>query len=269
MLDCLPVNMPANNKKIVLISGGASGIGQAVAERFLSQGDAVHICDSAADKIEDFTAANPDATATLADVGDRDDVTRVFADLLEHHGGLNVLINNAGVAGPSAPVEDIDEDGWDRCIRINLSGTFYMARRAVPLLQQQANASIVNIASTAALFGYPLRSPYAASKWGQIGLTKTWAMELGPVGIRVNAVCPTSVSGPRIEAVIRRDAEQRGLTTDEVRYVYLRHTSMRTFVSAEEVADTVLFLTSDKASKISGQSISVDGHTEGLSNWLD
>lgn len=269
MLDCLPVNKPANNKKIVLISGGASGIGRAVAERFLSQGDAVHICDSAAEKIEEFAAVNPDATATLADVGDRDDVTRIFADLMTHYGALNVLINNAGVAGPSAPVQDIDEDGWDRCIRINLSGTFYMARRAVPLLQQQANASIVNIASTAALFGYPLRSPYAASKWGQIGLTKTWAMELGPVGIRVNAVCPTSVSGPRIEAVIRRDAEQRGLTTDEVRHVYLRHTSMRTFVSADEVADTVLFLTSDKASKISGQSISVDGHTEGLSNWLD
>jgi len=269
MLDCLPVNKPANNKKIVLISGAASGIGRAVAERFLSQGDAVHICDSAAEKIDEFIAANPAATATLADIGDRDGVERVFTDLMKHHGELDVLVNNAGVAGPSAPVEDIDEDGWDRCIRINLSGTFYMTRRAVPLLKQRANASIVNIASTAALFGYPLRSPYTASKWGQIGLTKTWAMELGPVGIRVNAVCPTSVSGPRIEAVIRRDAEQRGLTTDEVRHVYLRHTSMRTFVSADEVADTVLFLTSDKASKISGQSISVDGHTEGLSNWID
>jgi NAD(P)-dependent dehydrogenase (short-subunit alcohol dehydrogenase family) len=144
-----------------------------------------------------------------------------------------------------------------------------MTRRAIPLLKAQDGASIINIASTAALFGYPLRSPYTASKWAQIGLTKTWAMELGPSGIRVNAVCPTSVSGPRIEAVIRRDAEQRGLTADEVRHVYLRHTSMRTFVTADEVADTVLFLASAQAAKISGQSIAIDGHTEGLSNWLD
>ena len=269
MLDCLQMNGPANNKNTVLITGGASGIGRTVAERFLAQQDAVHVCDASSDNIENFLASNPAATATLSDVGDRGDVDRVFADLAEHHGSLNILINNAGVAGPSAPVEDIDEDGWDRCIRINLSGTFYVTRRAIPLLKQSDNASIINIASTAALFGYPLRSPYAASKWAQIGLTKTWAMELGPFGIRVNAVCPTSVSGPRIEAVIRRDAEQRGLTVDEVRHVYERHTSMRTFVSADEVADSVLFLTSDKAAKISGQSLSVDGHTEGLSNWLD
>lgn len=269
MLDCLLFNMPSKNRKIVLISGGASGIGRTIAERFLAEGDAVHVCDASAEHIDDFVSANANATATHADVGHRDEVDQVFADIRKLHGGLHILINNAGVAGPSAPVEEIDEDGWDRCIRINLSGTFYMTRRAVPLLKAQDAASIINIASTAALFGYPLRSPYTASKWGQIGLTKTWAMELGPFGIRVNAVCPTSVSGPRIEAVIQRDAEQRGLTPDQVRHVYQRHTSMRTFVSADEVADTVLFLASEKASKISGQSISVDGHTEGLSNWLD
>lgn len=269
MLDCLQMKKPANDRRVVLISGAASGIGRAIAERYLEQGDAVHVCDASAENIDDFLSANPLATATLADIGARDDVARVFEDLIAHHGGLNILINNAGVAGPSAPVEETDEDGWDRCIRINLSGTFYMTRRSVPLLKQRDGASIVNVASTAALFGYPLRSPYTASKWAQIGLTKTWAMELGPFGIRVNAVCPTSVSGPRIEAVIRRDAEQRGLTPDEIRQVYLRHTSMRTFVTADEVADTVLFLTSPQAAKISGQSVSVDGHTEGLSNWLD
>lgn len=269
MLDCLQMEAPANNKKIVLISGAASGIGRTIAERYLAQGDSVHICDASSEKIDEFLLANPDATATKADIGARHEVDQVFADLEARHGGLNILINNAGVAGPSAPVEELDEDGWDRCIRINLSGTFYMTRRAVPLLKKQHDASIINIASTAALFGYPLRSPYAASKWAQIGLTKTWAMELGPAGIRVNAVCPTSVSGPRIEAVIRRDAEQRGLTPDEIRHVYQRHTSMRTFVTADEVADTVLFLSSEQASKISGQSIAVDGHTEGLSNWLD
>ena len=102
-----------------------------------------------------------------------------------------------------------------------------------------------------------------------IGLMKTWAMELGPESIRVNAVCPTSVSGARIEAVIEEDAKHRGLPVERVREVYLRQTSMRTFVSADEVADTVLFLASEGAKRISGQAISVDGHTEGLSNWLD
>lgn len=269
MLDCLAVTMPANRPNIVLISGGASGIGRTIASRFLARGDRVHVCDVAGDRVGAFLDANPGATATVADIGDKADVARVFDDLLAAHGGLDVLINNAGIAGPSAPVEATDEDGWDECIRINLSGTFYMTRRAVPLLRKSASASVINIASTAALFGYPLRSAYAAGKWAQIGLTKTWAMELGPAGIRVNAVCPTSVDGPRIDAVIARDAENRGLSPDEVRDVYTRQTSMRSFVSADDIADTVLFLASPQAARISGQSIAVDGHTESLSNWLD
>lgn len=261
--------MPANNKNIVLISGGASGIGRRTAERFLAQGDAVHICDVSRERVYDFLAENPGATGTVADIGARDDVGSVFADIEKLHDHLDVLVNNAGIAGPSAPVDEHDEDGWDKCIQVNLSGTFYMTRRAVPLLRQNGGGAIINISSTAALHGYPLRSAYAASKWAMMGLMKTWAMELGPEGIRVNAVCPTSVEGARIDAVIRRDAEQRGLSFERVREVYLRQTSMRTFVTPDDVADTILFLASDAASKISGQSISVDGHTEGLSNWLD
>jgi NAD(P)-dependent dehydrogenase (short-subunit alcohol dehydrogenase family) len=261
--------MPANNKNIVLISGGASGIGRCTAERFLAQGDAVHICDVSRELVDDFLAANPGATGTVADIGVRADVDRVFADFEKLYDRLDVLVNNAGIAGPSAPVDEHDEDGWDKCIQVNLSGTFYMTRRAVPLLRQRGGGAIINISSTAALHGYPLRSAYAASKWAMMGLMKTWAMELGPEGIRVNAVCPTSVEGARIDAVIRRDAEQRGLPVEQVRDVYLRQTSMRTFVTPDDVADTILFLASDAASKISGQSISVDGHTEGLSNWLD
>ena len=146
---------------------------------------------------------------------------------------------------------------------------FYVTRLAVPLLKARGGGSIVNIASTAALHGYPLRSAYAASKWAQVGLTKTWAMELGPHSIRVNAISPGSVEGPRIDAVIRRDAEARGVSPEDVRDVYLRQTSMRTFISANDVADMALFLASDAASKVTGQVIAVDGYTEGLGNWLD
>lgn len=267
MLDCQLMNAPANN--IVLISGAASGIGRRTAERFLEQGDRVHICDVDGKQVEAFLEANEGATGTVADIASREDVERVFADLAAQHGGLNVLVNNAGVAGPTARIDEHDEDGWDRCLQVNLSGTFYMTRRAVPLLKEARNASIINISSTAALHGYPLRSAYVASKWAMMGLTKTWAMELGRDGVRVNAVCPTSVDGPRIDAVIERDASQRGLPIEQVRDIYLRQTSMRSFVSADEVADTILFLASDAARKISGQSISVDGHTESLSNWLD
>jgi NAD(P)-dependent dehydrogenase (short-subunit alcohol dehydrogenase family) len=252
------------DKMLVLISGAASGIGRRIAERFLEKGDTVHICDTSQENIDDFLAANPKATASVADVGNREDVDRVFAELARDHSHLDVLINNAGVSGPVGPVEELDEDGWDHCLQTNLSGTFFMTKRAIPLLRKSSAASIINIASTAGLLGCPHRSPYVASKWAQIGLTKTWAMELGPEGIRVNAVCPTSVEGPRIEAVIEGDAAQRGLTTDEVRSAYLRQTSMRTFVTADDVADTVLFLASEQASRISGQSIAVDGHTEGF-----
>ncbi len=261
--------MTKPEKHVVLISGAASGIGRRAAERFIERGDSVHICDVAPDMVAEFLVDNPGATGTVADIGCREDVDRVFADMEKQHKCIDVLVNNAGIAGPSARVDEHDDDGWDRCIQVNLSGTFYMTKRAVPLLRKSGGGAIINVLSTAALHGYPLRSAYTASKWGMMGLMKTWAMELGPEGIRVNAVCPTSVEGARIDAVIESEAKQRGLPVEQVREAYLRQTSMRTFVTADDVADTILFLASDVASKISGQSISVDGHTEGLSSGLD
>ncbi len=253
----------------VLISGGAAGIGRHIAESFLAAGGSVHVCDASAANLSDFLDANSSASGTQADVSDTKQADRVFADLEAQYGGLDVLVNNAGIAGPTAAVEDIADDEWDQCIAVDLSGTFYMTRRAVPLLKRRQAGSIVNIASVAGLFGCPLRSPYAASKWAMIGLTKTWAMELGPHNIRVNAICPASVAGERIDGVIERDAAQRGVSADEIRNVYKRQSSMRTFVTPQEVADMVMFLTSDRAGKISGQAIAVDGHTETLANWLD
>jgi len=254
---------------MVLISGGAAGIGRTIAESFLLAGAKVHICDSSQQNIDSFLAANTDATATLADISVPGDVDRVFSDLRDRGEGLDILINNAGIAGPTANVEDVQIDDWDHCIAVDLAGVFYMTRQAVPMLKQNQSGSIINIASGAALFGCPLRSPYVASKWAVIGLTKTWAMELGPDNIRVNAICPGSVAGERIDAVIERDAAERGVSSDEIRNVYLRQSSMRTFVAPQDIANTALFLCSAGGAKISGQSIAVDGHTEGLTNWLD
>ena len=257
------------SSRVALISGGAAGIGRRIAERFNQDGIRVHVCDNSERNIEAFLADNPEATATLADVSRRDQVDGVFADLADGHGNLDILVNCAGVAGPTGAVEAIDPAAWERCIEIDLNGVFYMTRLAVPLLRASAHGCIINMASTAGLFGYPLRSPYAAVKWAMIGLTKTWAMELGRDRIRVNAICPGSVEGPRIDRVIERDAATRGMSPAEVRDSYLQHTSMRTFVTPDDIAETAVFLASSAAGKISGQAICVDGHTEGLSSWID
>lgn len=253
----------------VLISGGASGIGACIAESFLDAGAAVHICDASQENINGFLTAHPLATTTLADVSNPQEVEEVFAEQLAASGHLDILVNNAGISGPVAQVEDVSIEEWSQCIDIDLSGMFYMTRLATPLFKQQKSGVIVNIASGAALFGCPMRSPYVASKWAMVGLTKTWAMEMGPFNVRVNAICPGSVEGERIDGVIERDATERGVSIQSIRDVYLRQSSMRTFINGADVAAATLFLTSPAAAKISGQILAVDGHTEGLSNWLD
>lgn len=221
--------------------------------------------DSNPRHIEEFLAAFPAANATICDISIPDEVTAAFEGLDR----LDVLVNNAGIAGPAGKVETLDVAEWDHCIDVNLNGAFYVTRLAARLLKQGGRGAVINIVSNAGLLGCPDRSPYAASKWALVGLTKTWAMELGPHNVRVNAVCPTSVEGERIDAVIDRDAERLGKSPDEIRRIYQRQSSMRTFVTAEDVAGMVTFLASDKAAKVSGQVVAVDGHTETLAVWLD
>ena len=248
-------------ERTVIVTAGASGIGLAIARHFIEAGDVVHICDVDAQAIANFRDAHPGTTATVGSVANVADVDRIFADLPTPH--LDVLVNNAGIAGPTAAVEDIEPADWQATIDVDLTGPFLMMRRASPRLH--SGGVVINIASTAALFGYPNRSPYAAAKWGLVGLTKTWAMELGPRGIRVNAICPGSVSGPRIDGVIERDAAERGVTPGEVRDIYQQQTSMRLFVDAEDIAGMAGFLASEAGRYVSGQVIGVDGHTESLS----
>jgi len=254
---------------VALITAGAAGIGRAMAEAFISQGRRVHVCDIDQGAIDAFLQANPEASATLADVADVAQVDQVFAELADRHGRLDVLVNNAGIAGPTAHVEDIETTDWDQTIAVNLNGQFYCARRAVPMLKAVRGGSIINMSSSVAFSGCPMRAAYTAAKWAVIGFTKTLAMELGPDGIRVNAICPGSVEGPRIDAVIERDAQRRGIAAEEIRDLYLRQSSLRSFISAEDVANLAVLLASDAGAKISGQALGLDGHTESLANWLD
>ena len=163
-------------------------------------------------------------------------------------------------------VEDCAPEDWRRTLAVGLDGTFYCLRRAVPLLKRAGGGSIVNISSTAGLMGYPLRAPYTAAKWAVVGLTKSLAAELGPFSIRANAICPGSVDGPRMDRVIAAEAAARGVAPEQVRESYLRQTSLRTFIAAEDITNMALFLCAEEGRHISGQALAVDGHTESLSN---
>ena len=226
------------------------------------------MCDIDEKAVDDFLSANPAATSTIADVSSADDVERLFADLERHYGRLDVLVNNAGIAGPTANIEDVDPEDWDRTLAVDLNSTFYCSRKAVPLLKK-SKGSIINMSSSAGIMGCPGRTPYVASKWAIIGLTKTLAMELGKFGVRVNAICPGCVEGERIDGVVASDARHQGKTEEEIRNIYQRQASMRIFISADDVANMALFLASDMGRFVSGQAIGVDGYTETLANWME
>lgn len=250
--------------KRVVVTAGAAGIGRAIVETFMDAGARVHTCDVDDKALSEARDARPGLGATVADVADPGAVDRLFDAALGELGGLDILINNAGIAGPTAPAEDIAPDDWRRTIAVDLDGAFLCARRAIPLLRAAGGGSIVNIASTAGLLGFPNRSPYAAAKWGLVGLTKTLAMELGSDGIRVNAICPGSIAGPRMDRVIAAEARRRGNDEDAVRESYVRQVSLRCFVEPADIAGMVLFVCSPAGARISGQALAVDGHTETL-----
>ncbi len=252
------------NKRVV-VTAGAAGIGRAIAVGFHQAGARVHVCDVDDSCLAALAEENPEIGLSRADVSDPDQVARLFEDAERCLGGLDVLINNAGIAGPTGPTEDCGIEDWRQTLAVNLDGAFLCLRHAIPMIKAAGAGSIVNISSTAGRYGYPLRAPYVASKWALVGLTKTLAIELGPHGIRANAVCPGSIDGPRMDRVIAAEATARGTSEAEVRAVYMRQTSLRTFVDAADIAEMVLFLCSDAGARISGQAMTVDGHTESLS----
>ncbi|MGH6611242.1 MAG: SDR family oxidoreductase [Burkholderiaceae bacterium] len=248
----------------VLVTAGASGIGLVVAREFLREGARVHVCDVDDAALSTLSTAEPSLSHSRCDVSNEAEVARLFDAVIERLGGLDVLVNNAGIAGPTARCEDVSLDDWNRTMAVNLTGQFLCARAAIPHLRASRNASIVNLSSAAGRFGFPLRTPYAASKWGVIGFTKSLSIELGGDGIRVNAICPGSVAGSRIDSVFASKAAARGVPADAVREEALAKTSLHTLIAPEDIARTLVFLTSTAGAKISGQAIGVDGDIQSL-----
>lgn len=252
----------------VAIMAGASGIGREVVKAYLEEGANIFVCDVSAEFIEEFKAEFPDVYIRQADVSDFNQVRGFFEELAKEIDHLDILINKAGIAGPTALLEDADPQFWAKTLDVNVTGMFHCCREAIPLLKKSKSASIINMASNAAYYGFPYRSAYAASKWAVLGLTKTLAMELGKYNIRVNAVCPGSVTGDRIQRVIEADAREKGVTIEEVKKLYVKQVSLKTFIEPEDVAYMCLYLSSKMGRFISGQAMGLDGHTEGLSTEI-
>jgi NAD(P)-dependent dehydrogenase (short-subunit alcohol dehydrogenase family) len=249
----------------VLVTAGGSGIGRAVAESFAASGAKVHVTDVAESALATAIDAVPGLTGTVGDAANAGDVDRAFADVSAALGGLDVLVNNAGIAGPTGPVDAFSVADVDRTIDVNLKSHFYFLHRFVPLLKvSRRNPSIIAMSSVAGRLGYGFRTPYAATKWAIVGLVKSLAVELGPLGIRANAILPGVVQGERMDRVIADRAAAVGVSFDEMRDDYLRKISLRRMVEAGDVANLSLFLASNLARNISGQAISVDGNVEYL-----
>ena len=249
----------------VLITAGADGIGREVARAFVGEGARVHICDVNEQALAALKDSDPKISQSKADVSDRADVERLFKEALSKLGGLDVLVNNAGIAGPTGKVEEIVPEEWDRCLAVDITGQFNCVRLAVPHLRKSSNASIINLSSAAGRLGFALRTPYAAAKWAVVGFTKSLSIELGPDAIRVNAIQPGLVEGDRIRRVIDAKARANNVSFDQMWDYAVSHTSLRTSVTPQQLADQILFLCSPRGKTISGQAISICGDTQMLS----
>lgn len=257
------MNLDINGLR-VLVTAGANGIGLAIARAFTGEGAKVHVCDVDKAALAALKASDPALTQTVCDVADRTSVESLFAETTKAIGGLDVLVNNAGVAGPTAKVEEMNPEDWDRCLEICLTGQFNCARLAVPLLRESKNASIVNISSAAGRLGFAMRTPYAAAKWGVIGFSKSLSIELGPDNIRVNAILPGLVAGDRQRRVLETKAQQRGISFAEMEKTAFSYTSIKDYVTPQQIADQIVFMCSPRGRTISGQAISICGDTQML-----
>lgn len=248
----------------VVISAGAAGIGRAIAEAFIANGARVVVSDVDVTAVEAFRQAQPSHLALQANAGVEGDVDTFMDQALAHLGGLDVLVNNAGIAGPTAPIESMDADGWRQTMAVNLDGVFYHTRRGVPALRDAARehgeAWIINLSSIAGRLGFAHHTPYSATKWGVVGLTESLSLELGHDGIRVNAILPGIVESPRVQRLAKARAEESGITEEEALAKGLENVALGRTVTAQDIANMALVLCSPLGHNIAGQALSVCGH---------
>ena len=244
----------------VLITAGAGGIGLVMARAFAQAGARVHVADI--DQVAVAQAIGERISGSVTDVGDPASVERLFEDVGKELGGLDVLVNNAGISGPTAPVADYDPAGWSAVINVNLNGTFNVTRRAIPLLKESRQASIIVMSSVAGRFGYANRVAYATSKWGLVGFAKTLSLELGPLGITCNAIHPGGVEGDRVRNVLQARTGLSGRTLAQETEAALENQSIKKFVNPSDIAELVMFLAGPHGRSISGQSIPIDGDSK-------
>lgn len=258
------LNLPGIAGQRVVVTAGAAGIGLCIARRLRSQGARLAICDVDAGALETAREELDAEVAEVADVSKEEEVASFFRKTQDTMGGLDALVNNAGIAGPTGGIEEIAPEEWRRCIDICLTGQFLCAHFGVPMLKAAGGGAIVNMSSSAGRFGYAYRTPYSSAKWGVVGLTQSLAKELGPHNIRVNAILPGIIEGPRMENVIAARARQTGVTHEQMKAEYISRISLRRMTPPQDVADITAFLISTAGQNLSGQSFPVDGNLETL-----
>ena len=252
------------NKKII-ISAGASGIGWAITKVCVAKGASVYLCDvdpKAINKVKKHPSYNKRIFVSETDASDEIEVIDFFHKIKKKFRNLDALINNVGIAGPTGTIEKLDSGEWENTLHVNVNSHFYFTKQAIPLLKKSKTGSIINISSGAGIMGFPLRSPYSASKWAVVGMTKTLAMELGKYKIRVNAICPGTIKGNRMKRVIRDKAKFRKISTKKIESDFISMASMKSWINEEDIGNMSAYLVSDEANKVSGQIIAVDGNAE-------
>ena len=251
------------NKKIV-ISAGASGIGWATAKECLDKGAKVFVCDideNSINKLKKHPLNNKRLFSFICDASNEKEVSNLFKQIKKKTEKIDALINNVGVAGPTGTLEKLKTKDWEQTLKINVIGHFVFSKFAIPMLKKNKGGSIINLSSTAGIYGFPLRSPYSASKWAVVGMTKTLAMELGKFKVRVNAICPGTVKGDRMDRVIRDKAKFLKISKKAVENEFVSMTSLNTWVYEKDIGMMCCYLISDDSFRISGQVIGVDGNT--------
>ena len=249
--------------KRAIVTGAAGGIGRQTATQLAAAGAAVYINDIDADAIAEARTAIPGLAGEVTDMGDPAAIKTFFGRAVEHLGGLDILINNVGSAGPTGPVEEVTLAEWNTCLAVNLTSAFLCVQEAVPYLRAAGGGTIVNMSSAAGKFGFPLRSPYASAKWAIVGFTRTIALELGPDQIRCNCIQPGPVEGARIQRVVQAKAAAEGRSDNAVRDELAAITSLRRFVDPDDIAAMIVFLCGDGGRSVTGQALSIDSGMEG------